>query len=58
MSGFQGIKHYALDGFFILLPIALLIFLVAEIFTVLETAAAGLAEFVPKTTLFGIDVSH
>ena len=58
MSSFQRIKRYALDGFFILSPIALLIFLVAEIFTVLEIAAVGLAEFVPKTTLFGIDVSH
>lgn len=58
MSGFQRLKRYALDGFFILLPIALLIFLVTEIFDALEMGADVLAQFVPRTTLFGIDISH
>ena len=58
MSGLQRLKRYILDGIFILLPIALIVFLFGEILEVLEVVAEVLAGFVPRTTIAGIDVSH
>ena len=58
MSGLQRLKRYILDGFFILLPIALVVFLFGEILDVFEIAAEALAGLVPRTTIAGVDVSH
>lgn len=58
MSGLQRLKRYALDGFFILLPIALIVFLFGEILELFEMGADVLAKLVPRTTIAGIDVSH
>ncbi len=58
MSSFRRLKRYALDGFFILLPIALIVFLFGELLDLCEMGADMLAALVPRTTIAGIDVSH
>lgn len=58
MRGLQRLKRYAIDGFFILLPIALIVFLFAEMLDLFETIADVLAQLAPRTMILGVDVSH